>query len=104
MSEDLLGVLQTITQNAVKGMKVTDLCFGTVAAASPLSITLESTMQAIPADVLVLCDAVKARSVTVTDSDGDSVTVPLSAALTAGERVIMLRCSGGQRFIVLSRV
>ena len=104
MAEDLLGVLQTITQNNVKGLKLTDLCFGTVAAESPLSVTLESTMQSLPADVLVLCDAVKARSVAITDSDGDTATVQLSEALRAGERVIMLRCAGGQRFVVLSRV
>lgn len=100
---DLLSVLQQINQNGMKGMKLTDLCFGTVATASPVTITLEGTMQPIPSAAIVLCDAVKARSVTVTDSDGDTVTVPLSAALTVGERVIMLRCANGQRFVVLSR-
>ena len=100
---DLLSVLQQIDQNGMKGMKLTDLCFGTVATASPVTITLEGTMQPIPAAAIVMCDAVKARSVTVTDSHGDSVTVPLSTALTVGERVIMLRCANGQRFVVLSR-
>lgn len=100
---DLLGVLQTINQNSMKGMKLTDLCFGTVATASPVTITLEGTMQPIPSAAIVLCDSVKSRSVTVTDSGGDSVTVPLSTALQAGERVIMLRCASGQRFVVLSR-
>lgn len=100
---DLLTVLQTINQNSMKGMKPTDLCFGTVATASPVTITLEGTMQPIPAGAIVLCEGVQARSVTVTDSNGDSVTVPLSTALTAGERVIMLRCSQGQQFLVLSR-
>ena len=100
---DLLSVLQQINQNGMKGMKLTDLCFGTVATASPVTITLEGTMQPIPAAAIVLCDAVKARSVTVTDSGGYTATVPLSTALTVGERVIMLRCANGQRFVVLSR-
>lgn len=100
---DLLGVLQQITQNNMEGMKLTDLCFGTVATASPVTVTLEGTMQPIPAAAIVLCDSVKARSVTITDSDGDTATVPLSTALQAGERVIMLRCAHGQRFLVLSR-
>lgn len=100
---DLLSVLQQINQNGMKGMKLTDLCFGTVATANPVTITLEGTMQPIPAAAIVLCDAVKARSVTVRDSRGDSVTVPLSTALQPGERVIMLRCANGQRFVVLSR-
>lgn len=100
---DLLGVLQQINQNSMQGMKLTDLCFGTVATASPVTITLEGTMQPIPAAAIVLCDAVKARSVTVTDSGGYTATVPLSTALQPGERVIMMRCAHGQRFVVLSR-
>lgn len=104
---NLLGVLQTIMQENQKGMKLCDLCFGTVASASPLTITLEGTMQPLPTVALVLCDSVVDRSetVTATDSDGDrvTVTVPISRALKGGERVVMLRCSGGQRFIVLSR-
>lgn len=103
MSADLLSVLQAINQASIKGMKPTDLCFGTVATADPVTITLEGTMQPIPSAAIVLCDSVRARSVTVTDSDGDSVTVPLSEALQAGERVVMLRCAQGQRFVVLSR-
>ena len=101
---DLLGILQTIIQNDVKGLKLTDLCYGTVATPSPVTITIDGTMQNIPTAAIVLCDSVVSRSVTVTDSHGDSVTVPLSTALQAGERVIMLRCNAGQTFLVLSRV
>lgn len=100
---DLLSVLQQIIQNNMQGMKLTDLCFGTVETDDPVTITLDGTMQPIPAAAIVICDAVKARSVTVTDSAGDSVTVPLSTALQPGERVIMMRCAHGQRFVVLSR-
>ena len=104
MSADLLSVLQAINQANYKGMKPTDLCFGTVVQPEPaITIQLEGTMQPIPSAAIVLCDSVRARSVTVTDSDGDSVTVPLSEALQADERVVMLRCAQGQRFVVLSR-
>lgn len=108
MSGDLIDILHKIVQESVKGMKPTDLVFGTVATASPLTITLETTMQPIPEVALVLTDAVTARtvSVTATTSDGATVTVniPVTEALQAGERVVMLRCAAGQRFVVLSRV
>ena len=104
MSADLLGVLQAINQESLKGMKPTDLCFGTVAQPEPnIRILLEGTMQPIPSAAIVLCDSVLARQTTATDSRGDSVTVTLSEALRAGERVVMLRCAQGQRFVVLSR-
>ena len=108
MSADLLGVLQAISQANYKGMKPTDLCFGTVIQTDPVAIQLEGTMQPIPSAAIVLCDAVVERSETVTaaDSDGDTVTVtvPIVRPLQPGERVIMLRCSQGQRFLILSRV
>ena len=65
-------------------------------------------MQPIPEPAIILTSEVIARSetVTATDSNGDrvSVTVPIVRPLQANERVLMLRCSAGQRFIVLSRV
>ena len=104
MSAALLGVLQAIIQESMRGMKPTDLCFGTVAQPAPdIRILLEGTMQPLPPAAIVLCDSVRARQVVCTDSNGDSVTVPLSTALTAGERGVMLRCAQGQRFVVLSR-
>ena len=104
MSADLLSVLQAINQANYKGMKPTDLCFGTVVQPEPaITIQLEGTMQPIPSAAIVLCDSVRARQTTATDSRGDSVTVTLSEALQAGERVMMLRCAQGQRFVVLSR-
>ena len=104
MSADLLSVLQAINQANYKGMKPTDLCFGTVVQPEPaITIQLEGTMQPIPSAAIVLCDSVRARQTTATDSRGDSVTVTLSEALQAGERVVMLRCAQGQRFVILSR-
>lgn len=104
MSADLLSVLQAINQANYKGMKPTDLCFGTVVQPEPaITIQLEGAMQPIPSAAIVLCDSVRARQTTATDSRGDSVTVTLSEALQAGERVVMLRCAQGQRFVVLSR-
>ena len=103
-SESLTGVLQTIVQNTMQGMNLTDLSFGTVVSASPLQIAIEGTALIITEIALILTDAVTARSVNITDSNGDTATVPLSTALQVGDRVIMIRCAHGQRFIVLSRV
>lgn len=94
---DLIEVIQKIAQDAQEGTKPTDLVFGTVAAGG--SVILENTMLPIPASALILTDNVVSRS--VTSSDG--ATVQLSTGLAPGERVVMLRCASGQRFIVLSR-
>lgn len=94
---DLIEVIQKIAQDAQDGTKPTDLVFGTVAAGG--AVILENTMLPIPASALILTDNVVSRSV----KSSDGATVQLSRGLTPGERVVMLRCASGQRFIVLSR-
>ena len=94
---DLIEVIQKIAQDAQDGTKPTDLVFGTVAAGG--TVILENTMLPIPASALVLTENVVPR----TDKSSDGATVQLSRGLAPGERVVMLRCASGQRFIVLSR-
>lgn len=94
---DLIEVIQQIAQEAQNGTKPTDLVFGTVAAGG--TVILENTMLPIPASALILTDNVVPRSV----QSSDGATVQLSRGLAPGERVVMLRCASGQRFIVLSR-
>lgn len=94
---DLIEVIQQIAQEAQNGTKPTDLVFGTVAAGG--TVILENTMLPIPASALILTDNVVPRSV----KSSDGATVQLSRGLSPGERVVMLRCASGQRFIVLSR-
>lgn len=101
---DLIEVLQAINQETVKGLKLTDLAFGTVASMSPFTVTLDSTMQPLPENALIRTVGVMPKSYKGTDSDGNSFTVVINEGLAVGDKVVMLRVSKGQRFIVLSKV
>lgn len=101
---DLIDVLQQIQQEGYKGMKPTDLVFGTVTSLAPFTVQIESTMQPIPEAALVRTFGVMPRSYTGTTSDGASFTCVINPGLAAGDRVVMLRCAAGQRYIVLSKV
>jgi len=92
---ELLDVLHQMVQETVAAQKPADVAFGTVTSASPLSIRVEGTMQDIPAVALIL-------TWPVTEITVGSTTI--NQALQSGDRVVMLRVSKGQRFIVLSRV
>lgn len=94
---DLIDIIQKIAQDAQDGKKPTDLVFGTVGPEG--GVILENTMLPIPVSALVLTDNVVSR--TAITSDGASVR--LSDELVPGDRVVMLRCASGQRFVVLSR-
>ena len=100
---DLIEVLQQINQAGYKGMKPTDLIFGTVTQTSPLEVQLETTMQPIPEAALVRTFGCEARSFTGTTSDGASYTCVINPGLTVGDRVVMLQCAAGQRYVILSK-
>ncbi len=100
---DLISVIQQIVQSSYEGMKPTDLVFGTVTSASPLTVQIEGTMQPIPDVALIKTEAVSGRSVTATTTDGARVTIQVSPGLAVGDRVVMMRCAAGQRYVILSK-
>ncbi|OUQ13033.1 hypothetical protein B5E84_18080 [Lachnoclostridium sp. An14] len=99
---DLIDVIHSITQDSVKGQKPADVAYGTVISASPLSVQLQTTMQPIPAAALILTAGVIAKTAQVQGGQGGTVTI--NEGLAVGDKVLMLRVSKGQRFIVLSKV
>ena len=101
---DLIEVLQQILQNGITELKLTDLVIGTVVTASPLTIQIDSLMQPIPEEALIKTEAVMPKSYSGTTSDGASFTAVINVGIQPGDKVVMLRCQHGQRFIVLSRV
>ena len=99
MSE-LIDVLNMIAQDNTKANKPTDIAYGTVSSITPLTIKLDDTMLPIPN--VVLTENVKARSAKVQGGGGG--TVVISEGLAVGDKVVMLRVSRGNRYIILSRV
>lgn len=103
---DLIDVLNMISQNNQAAQKPADIAFGTVTSISPLSIQVDGSMQSIPAAAIILTSAVVER---IVDVDGVSeemphLTVKVTEGLSAGDKVVMLRVSRGNRYIVLSKV
>lgn len=100
MSE-LAGVIQQMIQNTVSAMKPADMATGTVVCAAPLSVRISASMPPLPAAALVLTDTVRERTVPVQGGDG---TVTVREGLRAGDKVLMLRVQGGNRYIILSKL
>ena len=99
---ELIDILQKINQEGMKASKLTDIAYGTVKSSSPIKIQLQTTMQDIPSSAIVLTSAVIEKTAAVQGGNGG--TVVINEGLAAGDKVVMLRVSGGQRFIVLSKV
>lgn len=61
----LTEMIQTVAAGAAQAGQPTDLCIGTVTAASPLEITIDGTMQPLKAAVLHLTAAVIEKKIPV---------------------------------------
>lgn len=122
--------MKAIAGNLINKMQMCNIMFGTVTNDNPLEITT-SQKNPIPAQYLVLSNAVKDHVVDMTISwqtventhkhgngnngqPTDDAThlhaisgrkkVMLHYGLTIGENVILLRETGGQRYVVLDRI
>ena len=101
MSE-LMDGLNMIAQDNAKANKPADIAYGTVSSISPLTVKLDDTMLPIPDVALVLTENVKSRSAKVQGGGGG--TVVINEGLAVGDKVVMLRVSRGNRYIILSKV
>lgn len=101
MSE-LIDVLNMIVQDNTKANKQTDIVYGTVSSIAPLTVKLDDTMLPVPDVALVLTENVKSRSAKVQGGGGGAVVI--NEGLAVGDKVVMLRVSHGNRYIILSRV
>ena len=102
---DLIATIQAIVQESIKGMKTADMAIGTVTSLSPVSVKVDQTMQSIPAQAIMLTDAVREKTVDVKGIDGTKIgTADVGNGLTVGCKVLMLRVQKGQCYIILSKL
>lgn len=98
---ELIEILNKISQENQVGMKPADVAFGTVVSTEPLQVQTEGEKQPIPNAALILTSAVIAKTVSVQGGSGGRVVI--NEGLNIGDRVIMMKVSKGQRYIVLSK-
>lgn len=127
MSLDAQNLVMLIKQAAVEAVNAKDpmsLKIGEVVSTSPLKISINQKIT-IPASQLLLTNAVRDYTVyetvdhitgTASGGSGEAAFASHShiykgkkkftvhLGLKTGEKVILLRCDGGQKFIVLDRL
>lgn len=92
-ANDFMELIKKTVKSVLESSKPVNIVFGTVQTPSPLSIITEQQML-LGAAQLVLC-----RNVTTYTASST-----LTNVLKAGDKVVMIREQGGQRFLVLDRV
>lgn len=124
MLSDLIEVIKKAALDAVETQKPVNILFGTVVSNAPLVIEIDQKTR-IESDSLILTNAVMEHKIEMSveqiteitgGGSGESSFAPhaheykgrkiftLHNGLAAGEKVILLRIQGGQKFLVLDRI
>ena len=102
MSDSLVQLIKKIAMDAVRSAKMSDYKIGTVSGVSPLIIKMSNTLE-IDEDFLYLSRNVTDYEVEIKIGDVIQSRTVLNS-LKVGEKVLMLRKSGGQEYIIIDRV
>lgn len=127
---ELKDVIQQMVDEAVSARMPTELQIGTVTGVSPLEITLDTQMTPLRQSVLYLSETVVEKKIPVlehTHQTAQGATQPallqseiicdehgtglgvkdnsiiFNNALQVGDKVLLMRVQGGQKFVILSR-
>lgn len=99
---DFTDGIKKLAMSALENSQPSDVCFGTVSAVNPLAVRIEDLKMTLGAALVVVPDYLKDWSMPVT-VDGKSGTGVLPWGLKPGDRVILLKKAGGQKYVILGR-
>lgn len=107
MSLDMNKFLADVKKAALEAVlasKPFAFTLGTVTSISPLKVKVDQKLELTKAQ-LILTNAVRDHTVYMTEgSESNKKAYRVHLALKVGERVLLLRTNGGQKFIILDRV
>ena len=120
-SNDIMRIIKTAERDYMNSTKPVEFCFGTIKAVKPLTINIEQKNTVIDGEniELILTNNVKDHYVDITvnhTTENTTCSVPhthkysgrkkilIHYGLTVGEKVLLARWQGGQRYIVIDRV
>lgn len=101
----ILRIVKKAAIEAVQAMKPMAHTIGTVEGIDPLSVRINQKL-VLSAEHLLLTDNVRDYAVIVTNEDDvlrPRTRYTVHRALSVGETVLLLRCDGGQKYIILGR-
>lgn len=100
---ELVRLVKKAALDAVRADAPMGVCYGFVTSASPLQITVDQK-KILGAAQLILTDNVRDFNVERSTIDGlERKKWRVHNALKMGEKVLLLRCDGGQKYVVLDR-
>lgn len=101
-TNDLLTTIKRASIDAIKNTNPVNICFGVVKSTSPLEVSIENKLT-LTKDHITTPKTLSNYNVSI-KIDGASKNITIYNALKSGEKVILLRVQGGQKYLILDRV
>lgn len=100
---NLIQIIKKAAVDAVEASNPAKLMYGTVTAVSPLAIKIDQRFTVTEA-FLILTKNVRDYKVKMSVNGGAEQEYTVKNALKVGDKVILLREQGGQKYIVMDKV
>lgn len=101
--KDILLMVKQAALDIYNAQKPMEVCFGTVESIDPLTIRVEQKML-LESNQLILTNNVKYHIETLKLYESEARDYAVFNDLKQGEKVILNRVQGGQKYLVLDRV
>ncbi len=105
----MLEAVKLLAYDVLQQENLTDICYGTVTETEPLKIVLKQKLE-LTESFLVLSQNVIKHTINYsmrrkdTDENWVQYEMIVEKQLKKGERVILIKMTGGQRYVVIDRV
>ena len=100
---DIVNVIKRASSEARNASKPSDVMFGTVISTSPIKIQVSQKLT-LSAMQLVIPHGLSKYTVSMTDESNIEKQVTVDNSLKNGDKVILIRQEGGQKYFVMDKV
>lgn len=100
---NLNEVIKKAAVEAVKAGDPSDIVYGTVVSANPVSIQIDQKLT-LTKEFITLTNNVKDYEVEVSINDGSKQKMKVFKGLKKGDSVIMIKSQGGQKYVVIDKI
>ena len=99
---DFLNLIKKISFETIEDKKPVNIMSGEVVSTLPLSIRVEQKLQ-LSEKMLIIPNSLTDYEITA-EYAGEFITLRFLNALKTGDKVLLLRMQGGQKFLILDKI
>ncbi len=107
MSLQIYNDIKGIVQDIIGAYNPSDIINGTIISLSPIQVEIDGRSEYIPSRMFIVPESMVGKTVKASFSDETGVhegTLTIEPALHVGDKVIILKCQQGQKYLIMDKV